>query len=79
MSPLPAQMEDHWSLVPGVDPGRARLMWFMRVGDNPQVAELARLGQARLAGLAGLDGAPGVAAHDHAYRGIRRRDQFWPG
>ena len=55
-------------------------MWFMRVGDTQQVAELARLGQARLAGLAGLDyGAPGVAAHDHAYRGIRRRDQFWPG
>jgi hypothetical protein len=51
-------MEDHWSLVSGVDPGRARLMWFMRVGDNPQVAELARLGQARLAGLAGLDLVP---------------------
>lgn len=52
------QMEDHWSLAPGVDPERARLMWFMRVGDNPQVAELARLGQARLAGLTGLDLVP---------------------
>lgn len=58
MSPLPEQMEDHWSLVPGVDPGRARLMWLMQVGDNPAVAELARLGQARLAGVAGLDLVP---------------------
>jgi 2'-5' RNA ligase len=58
VSPLPAQMEDHWSPVPGVDPQRARLLWLMRVGDNPQVAELARLGQAKLAGLAGLDLVP---------------------
>ena len=33
-------------------------MWLMLVGDNPQVAELARLGQARLVGLAGLDLVP---------------------
>ena len=58
MSPLPVQMEDNWSSVPGVDPGRARLMWLMRVGDTQQVAELARFGQARLAGLAGLDMVP---------------------
>jgi 2'-5' RNA ligase len=51
-------MEDNWSAAPGVDPGRGRLMWLMCVGDNPQVAELARLGQARLAGLAGLDLVP---------------------
>jgi 2'-5' RNA ligase len=51
-------MEDNWSAAPGVDPGRTRLMWLMCVGDNPQVAELARLGQARLAGLAGLDLVP---------------------
>src|SRR5262249_40560859 len=38
--------------------GRARLMWFMHVGDCPGVAELARLGQARLAGLGGLDLVP---------------------
>jgi 2'-5' RNA ligase len=58
VSPRPVQMEDHWSLAPGVDPGRARLMWFMCVGDNPQAVELAQLGQRRLAGLAGLDLAP---------------------
>jgi 2'-5' RNA ligase len=51
-------MEDHWQLEPGVDPRRARLMWFMRVGDHPQVAELARRGQQRLAGLDGLDLVP---------------------
>ena len=33
-------------------------MWLMRVGDTQQVAELARFGQARLAGLAGLDMVP---------------------
>jgi 2'-5' RNA ligase len=33
-------------------------MWFMPVGDCPGVAELARLGQARLAGLDGLDLVP---------------------
>lgn len=33
-------------------------MWLMLVGDNPQVAELARLGQQRLAGLNGLDLVP---------------------
>ena len=58
MSPLPVRLEDHWLPQPDVDPGRPRLMWFMRVGDCPQVAELARLGQRRLAGLDGLDLVP---------------------
>lgn len=58
MSPLPARLEDHWAPEPGVDPCRARLMWFMLVGDNPQVAELACQGQDRLTGLPGLDLVP---------------------
>lgn len=58
MSPFPVRMEDHWLPQPDVDPGRARLMWFMPVGDHPQVAELARLGQRRLARLDGLDLVP---------------------
>lgn len=58
MSPLPARLENHWAPEPGVDPSRARLMWFMLVGDNPQVAALARQGQYRLGGLPGLDLVP---------------------
>jgi 2'-5' RNA ligase len=58
VSPLPVRMEDHWLLHLDVDPGRARLMWLMLVGDCPPVAELARLGQAQLAGLGGLDLVP---------------------
>lgn len=58
MSPLPVQMEDHWVAEPGVDTTRPQLMWFMLFGDDPQVAGLARLGQARLAGLVGLDLVP---------------------
>jgi 2'-5' RNA ligase len=58
VSPFPVRMEDHWRAGPDADPGRARLMWLMLVGDCPQVAELARLGQARLAGLDGLDLVP---------------------
>ena len=58
MSPLPVQMENHWSPEPGVDPARAQLMWFMLLAGHPQVARLTRLGQARLAGIAGLDLVP---------------------
>jgi len=58
LSPFPMQMEDHWQLRPGTDPGRAQLMWFMLLGDHPQVADLARLGQQRLADLDGLDLVP---------------------
>jgi 2'-5' RNA ligase len=58
VSPFPVQMEDHWLREPEVDPGRPQLTWLMAVGDHPQVAELARLGQERLAGLPGLDIVP---------------------
>ena len=58
MSPFPVQMQDHWTPEPGADPTRQRLMWFMLFGDQPQVAELARIGQARLAELPGLDIVP---------------------
>lgn len=58
MSPLPAQMQNHWSPEPGTDPARQRLMWFMLFGDQPQVAELAAIGQARLSELPGLDFVP---------------------
>jgi 2'-5' RNA ligase len=58
MSPLPARMQDHWSAEPAGDPARKHLAWFMLFAGQPQVAELARLGQARLAGLPGLDLVP---------------------
>jgi 2'-5' RNA ligase len=58
LSPLPVRMQDHWVPEPGEDPARSRLMWFMLFGDDPQVVELARIGQARLAGLPGLDLVP---------------------
>src|SRR5262249_29170036 len=58
VSPFPVQMEDHWLLQPETDPGRARLMWFIRAGDCPQIAELASLGKERLTGLDGLDLVP---------------------
>lgn len=63
MSPYPAQLEDHWTLEPEVDPARTQLMWLMVVGGDPQIAELARAGQAKLAGLPGLDIVPGEWLH----------------
>jgi len=56
-------MEDHWRPEPGVDSSRARLMWLMLVGDYPQVAAMARVGQQRLAGLDGLDLVPSQWLH----------------
>lgn len=59
MSPFPVQMQDHWSAeTEEDDPARKRLMWFMLFSEQPQVAELARLGQARLSKLPGLDLVP---------------------
>ncbi len=58
MSPFPVRMEDHWSLQPGVDPARARIMWLILFEDHPQVAELARVAHTRLSGLACLDLVP---------------------
>lgn len=58
MSPLPVHMQNHWSPEPGADPARARLMWFMLFSDQPQVADLARIAQARLSELPGLDLVP---------------------
>jgi 2'-5' RNA ligase len=58
VSPFPAQMEDHWAAERAANPSRKRLIWFMLFADQPQVAELACLCHARLAGLGGLDLVP---------------------
>jgi len=58
VSPFPVQMEDHWRPEPGEDQDRARLMWFIRVGDYPAVAAMAEVAWTRLAGLHGLDLVP---------------------
>jgi 2'-5' RNA ligase len=51
-------MEDHWAAERAGNPSRRRLIWFMLFAGQPQVAELARIGQERLAGLGGLDLVP---------------------
>jgi 2'-5' RNA ligase len=58
MSPFPVQMENHWVTQPGQDSTRTQLIWFLRLGDQPVVADLAGLAQARLAGIPGLDLVP---------------------
>jgi 2'-5' RNA ligase len=63
VSPLPAQMQDHWALEPGTDPERAQLIWFIPVSGCQQVTELVRLGQERLTGLDGLDLVPAGWLH----------------
>ena len=63
MSPLPVQMENHWALEPGTDPRRAQLIWFIRAGGYPEVTDLARNAQDRLAGLDGLDLVPADWLH----------------
>jgi 2'-5' RNA ligase len=55
MSPLPAQMADHWWQRPGRYPGRMLYQWHFTFRDQPAVQELARTAQARLAGQSGLD------------------------
>lgn len=61
LSPFPVQMQNHWLPEPGADPARQRLMWFMLFSGQPQVAELAGMGQAHLSELPGLDLVPRIA------------------
>lgn len=58
MSPLPAQMTDHWAVQPGTDIGRQQLMWPITFGADDAAAELARKAHQRLAGIPGLDLVP---------------------
>jgi 2'-5' RNA ligase len=55
VSPLPAQMTNHWYERPGRRPGRELYHWHMLFHDQPRVHELAAAAQKRLDGQAGLD------------------------
>ncbi len=55
MSPLPAQLTNHWYQRPGRVPGRELYHWHMLFHDQPSVHELAAAAQKRLAGQEGLD------------------------
>lgn len=58
MSPLADRMADHWWWRPGVRPGRRLLVWHVLLDDQPEVRDLVRQCQDKLAGLAGLDLIP---------------------
>jgi 2'-5' RNA ligase len=55
VSPLPAQMTNHWWQRPGRAPGRELYHWHMLFHDQPKVRELAAVAQQKLAGQEGLD------------------------
>lgn len=58
MSPLPAQLADHWWQRPGRRPGRGEYHWHLLFRDQPQVRAAAAAAQRRLAGFPGLDLVP---------------------
>ena len=58
MSPIPAQMTSHWWQRPGRLPGRELYHWHMLFHDQPEVRELAAVGQRKMADQVGLDMIP---------------------
>jgi 2'-5' RNA ligase len=58
VSPLPDRMSDHWWWRPGVRPGRRLLVWHILLDDQPEIRDLVRQCQNKLAGLDGLDLIP---------------------
>ncbi|WP_243711353.1 2'-5' RNA ligase family protein [Actinomadura sp. KC216] len=60
---MPARMSDHWWWRPGVRPGRRLLVWHILPGDQPEVCDLVRQCQDKLAGLDGLDPVPAEWLH----------------
>jgi 2'-5' RNA ligase len=63
VSPLPERMADHWWWRPGVRPGRRLLVWHILLDDQPEVRDLVRQCQEKLAGLDGLDLVPAEWLH----------------
>lgn len=63
MSPFPESMSDHWWWRPGVRPGRRLLVWHILLDEQPEVHDLVRQCQDKLAGLDGLDVIPAEWLH----------------
>lgn len=63
MSPMPARMSDHWWWRPGVRPGRRLLVWHILPAEQPEVRDLVRQCQDKLAGVDGLDLVPAGWLH----------------
>jgi 2'-5' RNA ligase len=62
VSPMPDRMSDHWWWRPGVRPGRRLLVWHI-LPVQPEVSDLVRQCQDKLAGLDGLDLVPADWLH----------------
>jgi 2'-5' RNA ligase len=58
MSPLPAQMRDRWQHRADPAPGEGTVYWHMPMHGYPQVTDLAREAQRRLARFPGLHMTP---------------------
>ena len=55
---LPDQMTDRWRNRPEPAPGEGVVSWHMLMRDYPEVVDLARRAQRRLAGFDGLHMTP---------------------
>ncbi|TDD80867.1 2'-5' RNA ligase family protein [Actinomadura darangshiensis] len=60
---MPERMSDHWWWRPGVRPGRHLLVWHILPDDQPEVRDLVRHCQNKLASINGLDLIPGEWLH----------------
>ncbi|WP_243713162.1 2'-5' RNA ligase family protein [Actinomadura sp. 6K520] len=60
---MPDRMSDHWWWRPGVRPGRRLLVWHILPTGQPDVCDLVRQCQDKLAGLDGLDIIPAEWLH----------------
>lgn len=58
VSPLPAQLKNHWQPRPGWLPGREIYFWHLLFHDQPDVREVVAAAQARFDGLPEVDPVP---------------------
>ncbi|NYE10570.1 hypothetical protein BJ999_000866 [Actinomadura citrea] len=63
MNPMPERMSDHWWWLPGMRPGRRMLLWHILPDGQPEVFDLVRRYQEKLAGVDGLDLVPAEWLH----------------